>query len=192
MKKIVVALVLILIFNPLLASYSSSIEFISAGKRVAKKSEEKKEEKTVKLKEINESEYESTLLGALLDTPEKFIGKKIKFRGKFSSFTNLALDYDPALRKSKDYISLCIFRPDTKIPLSELKLAYPLNEAKENTVIRDVEEGDLIEFYGQVFSAALGEPWVDIDSLKNLNTNKKENKEKVAEKSDDKSKKNKK
>ncbi len=145
-----------------------------------KKSEKKEEEK--KKIEIVESEFNPVLLGSLLETPDSFIGKKIKFRGKFSSFTTLALDYEPALRKSKDYISLCIFRPDTKIPLSELKLAYPLNEAKENPVIKEIEEGDLIEFYGQVFSSALGEPWVDIVSLKDLQPkDKKGTEDKVAE-----------
>ncbi|GEM_PF-3072571 len=127
--------------------------------------EDKKEEKKIK---INESEFKPVLLGALLENPQDFIGKKIKFRGKFSSFTTLALDYEPALRKSKDYISLCIFRPDSKIPLSELKLAYPVKEAKENPVIRELDEGDLVEIYAEVFSSALDEPWADILSIKML------------------------
>ncbi len=128
-------------------------------------SEDKKKEKKI---EINESEFKSAQIGALLEHPENFIDKKIKFRGKFSSFTTLALDYEPALRKSKDYISICIFRPDSKIPLSELKLAYPVKEAKENLVIRELEEGDLIEIYAQVFSAALDEPWADILQIKKI------------------------
>jgi hypothetical protein len=193
MKKIFSLLLVLSISTPCFAnnsdrdlrtqvSTSNPTQLISAKKKDPKTAKiEAKKEEIKKPKVIVESEYEPAFLGSLLDNPEKYIGKKIKFRGKFSSFTTLALDYDPALRKSKDYISLCIFRPDTKIPLSELKLAYPLSEAKENLVIRDVEEGDLIEFYGQVFSAALGEPWVDVDSIKNLNLTKKE---KIAEKTE--------
>ena len=143
------------------------------------KTELQKEEKTQTKKEpikINESEFESVLIGKLLENPQNYLDKKIKFRGKFSSFTTLALDYERALRKSKDYISLCIFRPDSKIPLAELKLAYPLKEAKEDEVIRELDEGDLLEIYGKVFSTALDEPWVDIVSLKRIGgPSKKEN-----------------
>ena len=142
-------------------------------KKTKSLAEDKKEEKKIK---INESDFKPVLIGALLENPQDFIGKKVKFRGKFSSFTNLALDYEPALRKSKDYISLCIFRPDSKIPLSELKLAYPVKEAKENLVIRELDDGDLIEIYAEVFSAALDEPWADILSIKMLETKKQPDK----------------
>ena len=139
---------------------------------------DKKEEPEVKKEPINESEYEPVLVGALLENPEKYLNKKIKFRGKFSSFTALALDYEPAMRASKDYISICIFSNDSKVPLSELKLAFPVKEAKENQVIRELEESDLIEIYGKSFSAALGEPWVDILEIKKLESaNKKTEKE---------------
>jgi hypothetical protein len=108
----------------------------------------------------------------LLNKPSDFLDKKIKFRGKFSSFTTLALDYKPAMRSSKDYISLCLFRPDSNIPLSELKLAYSVKEAKEDPVIKELEEGDLIEIYGNVFSTALDEPWVDILGIKKIQSAK--------------------
>lgn len=137
------------------------------GKVDAKKKEDPEEKKKEPIK-INETEFEPVLIGKLLGNPQDFLNKKIKFRGKFSSFTTLALDYKDALRKSKDYISICIFRPDSKIPLSELKLAYPLKDAKENEVIKELEEGDLLEIYGQVFSTALDEPWVDIISFKKI------------------------
>ncbi len=133
-----------------------------------KPADNKKEETEVKKEPVNESDYEPVLIGLLLENPQDYTGKKIKFRGKFSSFTVLALDYKPAMRASKDYISICIFRADSKIPLSELKLAYPVKEAKDNQVIRELEEGDLLEIYGQVFSAALDEPWVDITLIKKI------------------------
>ncbi|MBI2995529.1 MAG: hypothetical protein HYY52_02335 [Candidatus Melainabacteria bacterium] len=149
----------------------SPLETVKA-KKIDTKKDEKQEDKKLPEKQINESEFQPLLLGTLLAKPEEYIGKKIKIRGKFSSFTTLALDYKEAMRASKDYISLCIFRPDSKIPLSELKLAYPVKEAKENQVIRELEEGDLIEIYGEGFSAALSEPWVDILAIKKIENDK--------------------
>ena len=146
-----------------LSSLSSDSKYLIAK---SKNKPEKKEEAKVKKEPINESDFQPVLIGSLLEKPQDYIGKKIKFRGKFSSFTTLALDYKPAMRSSKDYISICIFRTDSKVPLSELKLAYPVKEAKEDQVIRELEEGDLIEIYGEVFSAALDEPWVDILQIK--------------------------
>lgn len=129
--------------------------------------EEKDKEKKVKI-EIDESEFSPVTLGELLAKPGKFINKKVVFQGEFSSFTTLALDYEPALRDSKDYISITIFRPETQIPLSELKLAYPVEEAKDNEIIKDLEKGDTIEIYAKGFSAALDEPWLDILLLKRI------------------------
>lgn len=169
------------------------LELPKVTKKEKEEKKEEKEEKKKKKKLIVESEFEPVLIGALLEKPDNFLEKKIKFRGKFSSFTTLALDYKPALRESKDFISICIFRPDSKIPLSELKLAYPVEEAKEDEVIRELEEGDLVEIYGKLFSSALDEPWVDIISIKmleeapNKDPEKKVTEDKKAEK--DKSKK---
>ncbi len=182
MKKIIVLLVFCLLMSGFQYSYvfsaSESISGIKLGKKSkSTKTEEATEEKEKKEKKqpINENEYEPVLIGALLENPENYLNKKIKFRGRFSSFTTLALDYEPALRKSKDYISICLFRPDSKIPLSELKLAYPVKDAKEDEIVRDLEESDLLEIYGAAFSAALGEPWVDIVSMKRLESAPKKN-----------------
>lgn len=176
MKKIIVLLISCLAISGFQCSYAFSASESLSGIKVSKKSKStKKTEETTEEKEkkekkqpINESEYEPVLIGALLENPENYINKKIKFRGRFSSFTTLALDYEPAMRKSKDYISICLFRADSKIPLSELKLAYPVKDAKEDEVVRDLEEFDLLEIYGTAFSAALDEPWVDIVSMKKL------------------------
>lgn len=143
-----------------------------------KKEEESKKEKQPK-KEINEAEFQVVSLGNLLNSPQSYIGKKIKFQGEFSSFTTLALDYKPALRDSKEYISITIFRPETSIPLSELKMAYPVKEAKENEVVKSLEKGDLLEIYGEVFSAALDEPWLDIHLLKKIKSAKPKAEEKI-------------
>lgn len=159
-------------------------------KKEDKKEEKKaKEEKKEKKKEpINEKDFEPVSLGKLLESPKDYLNKKIKIRGKFSSFTTLALDYEPALRKSKDYLSICIFRPDRKIPLSELKLAYPIKEAKDNIVIRELEENDVIEIFGEVFSAALDEPWVDILSIKKIESATKKDDKKPNDKTNKSSK----
>ena len=176
----------------------SSVLYLSSYAAIKDKKVEGKKEEETKKEPINEKEFEPVLLGALLNNPESFLEKKIKFRGKFSSFSTLALDYEPALRKAKDYISLTIFRPNTKIPLSELKLAFPVKDAKENEVIRELEEEDLLEFYGKVFSAALDEPWVDVLEIKKLEsaskiktetTTKKDEDEKKAKSKNKKSKK---
>ena len=174
MKKIASLFVALLATSLFYSSYAhkaTNATVLVSKKNKSVKSEtkegEKKEEKKKK-EPINESEFEPLLVGALLENPTNYLNKKVKFRGRFSSFTTLALDYEPALRKSKDYISICIFRADSKIPLSELKLAYPVADAKEDEVIRDLEESDLLEIYGKVFSDALDEPWVDIISIKKL------------------------
>lgn len=159
-------------------------------KKKEKKSENKKDADTDKKPkvEINESEYQNITIGKLLASPSDLIGKKIKFKGTFNSFTTLALDYSPAMRASKDYISITVFRPDTQIPLGELKMAYPVEEAKEDETIKGLEKGDLIEIYGVGFSAALDEPWLDINKIKLIKSvNPK--KEEVAEKKNDESKK---
>lgn len=174
---------LLSVFCLLLSAFCLPQDTIAKAKKSDYKTKTTVEEAETKQKKepINESDFEPVLIGALLDKPDTYVGKKIKFRGKFSSFTTLALDYEPALRKAKDYISLCIFRTDSMIPLSELKLAYPVKEAKENQVIRELEEGDFLEINGEVFSAALDEPWVDILSIKKLESASKNSLEKVAE-----------
>ena len=185
------ALCLMLLFTQLPVS---SFDLIVKTKKTVKDKTSKEEAKaglksasTEKKIPVNESDFQPILIGVLLENPQDYIDKKIKFRGKFSSFTTLALDYKPAMRSSKDYISICIFRTDSKIPLSELKLAYPVKEAKEDLVIREMEEGDLLEIYGKVFSSALDEPWVDILQIKKIESSStKKIEDKKIEKSQDK------
>lgn len=185
MKLLQLFFILFLVLNSLIFNSGSAFEIAKTNKKSKEPSLENKttEEKQelVKKAPINESEYQSILIGSLLDKPHDFLEKKIKFRGKFSSFTTLALDYKPAMRSSKDYISVCIFRSDSKIPLSELKMAYPVKEAKEDLVIRELEEGDLLEFYGKVFSDALDEPWIDLISIKKLESAPKKAKDTIKE-----------
>ena len=101
----------------------------------------------------------------LIKTPERYLDKPVRFSGVFNSFSALGLDYPKAERKSKEYISVLILRPDVdhhKIPLSELKLFYPRKKTK---ALLDLESGMKVTVKGTVFSTALGDPWVDINEL---------------------------
>lgn len=100
----------------------------------------------------------------LVANPKQYLGKKLVIEGEFNAFSSLPLDYDKAMRSSKDYIGLMLSRPDQKdIPLVELKLAAPLKMFKDNTI--NLEHGNTVILKGKVYAVALGEPWLDIDSI---------------------------
>jgi len=106
----------------------------------------------------------------LVANPQTYLNKKIKMTSQFDKFSTIGLDYPPVNRSSKDYISFIIKRPDVEnkdytIPFSELKLIIKRDKAEK---LIDLESGDKIEITGTVFSAALGDPWVDVDEVKML------------------------
>lgn len=104
--------------------------------------------------------------------PYKYLRRNIKIKAKFDKFSTLGLDYSPAMRSSEKYISFLIQRPDMTshdIPLSELKIFLKKEVAEKNI---DLDAGDEIEFTGKVFSTALGDPWMDVDSFKVLTVKK--------------------
>ncbi len=104
----------------------------------------------------------------LVAKPQDYLNKDIKFTAKFASFSSLALDYKPALRSSRNYLSFLVFRPDTHIPFSEIKLAMPIPKEKdpETHLLGTLKEGDTIEVYGKVFACPLDEPWLDVIKIK--------------------------
>ncbi len=106
----------------------------------------------------------------MVNDPKKYLNKHVRFKTRFYAFTSLALDYKPAMRSSKDYLSILVLRPDCHTPLSELKLAVPMS--KDNTtfnkMLGTLKDGDKIEIVGTQFSMALGDPWVDVIDLKRL------------------------
>jgi hypothetical protein len=106
----------------------------------------------------------------LVDKPQEYVNKNVRLTAKFFAFSSLALDYKPALRPSKSYLSFLILRSHSHIPLSELKLALPIPKEKdpENQLIAVLKDGDTVELSGHVFSAALGEPWVDVQHIKKI------------------------
>ncbi|MBK8189411.1 MAG: hypothetical protein IPK79_03080 [Vampirovibrionales bacterium] len=116
-------------------------------------------------KAIPDKAYQPVTALDLAQNPEKYVSKRVVFEGAFSSFSSLGLDYKPAMRASKQYVSLLIIRPDIthhKIPLSELKLFYPREKSES---VMNLEAGDVISVKGHVFSAALRDPWVDAESI---------------------------
>ncbi len=100
----------------------------------------------------------------LVKNPENYINKTVVMNGRFDKFSTVGLDYPPALRKMEDYISFMIYRDDTlhNIPLSELKLFMKRDDAQK---FIDLKAKDSVKITGKVFSAALGDPWVDVLSL---------------------------
>ncbi len=106
----------------------------------------------------------------LVNDPKKYLDKHVRFKTRFYAFSSLALDYKPAMRSSKDYLSILVLRDDSHTPLSELKLAVPMS--KDNTtfnkMLGTLKDGDKIEIVGTEFSMALGDPWVDVIDLKRL------------------------
>lgn len=101
----------------------------------------------------------------LVKSPDAYLNKTVILDGTFNSFGTLGLDYKKALRDGNKYLSVIILRPDVDhhtIPLSELKLFVA---RKNSEPLMDLETGDEVRIKGTVFSAALGDPWVDVDTI---------------------------
>lgn len=98
-------------------------------------------------------------------SPTKYLNKKIKVKAKFDKFSTLGLDYKPAYKSSEDYITFLIKRDDVLnyvVPLSEMKNFLPRTLAEKYI---DLKPGDEIEYVGTVFSDALSDTWVDVESF---------------------------
>ena len=106
----------------------------------------------------------------LVDKPQDFLNKNVKFTAKFFAYNSLALDYKPALRSSRTHLSFLILRPEAHVPFAELKLAMALPKEKdpETLMLASLKEGDQIEVIGKVFATPLDEPWLDVLRLKKL------------------------
>jgi len=106
----------------------------------------------------------------LVNKPQEFLGKNVKFNASFFAWSNLALDYKPAFRSSKTHVSFLILKPNSHIPLSELKLAMMIPKEKdpEAALFATLKDGDQVELVGKVFSSALDDPWVEVLKLKKL------------------------
>ncbi len=105
----------------------------------------------------------------LVANPTKYLHKRVKIRAKFDKFSTLGLDYHPAYKSSEDYITFLIKRDDVVnyvVPLSELKNFMTRKTAEQYI---DLKPGDEIEYTGTVFSNALSDTWLEVDSFKVLN-----------------------
>ena len=100
----------------------------------------------------------------LIANPDNYLNKKVKITANFDKFSILGLDYKPAMRSSENYITFLVQRPNVTndIPLSELKNFLSRDMAEK---FIDLNNGDVIEYTGIVFSSALGDAWVDVESL---------------------------
>lgn len=114
----------------------------------------------------------------LVNKPHEFLNKNVKFTANFYAFSNLALDFKPALRPAKEYLSFIVHRPGSHIPFSELKLSMKIPKEKdpENQLLAQLKDGDQLDILGKVFATSLEEPWVDVVWLKKLNTSKEDKK----------------
>lgn len=105
----------------------------------------------------------------VVQNPTKYLNKKIKIKAKFDKFSALGLDYKPAFRSSEDYITFLIKRDDVVnyvVPLSEMKNFLPRTLAEKYI---DLKPGDEIEYVGTVFSDALSDAWVEVETFEVLN-----------------------
>lgn len=108
--------------------------------------------------------------------PEKYLNKDIKIKGQFDKFSTLGLDYKPAYKSSEKFITILIKRDDVinhTVPLSEMKIFLPRDIAEKHI---DLEEGDMIEFDGVMFSNALGDAWIEVKKFSILSKKNKDKK----------------
>jgi hypothetical protein len=131
---------------------------------------DKKADPEATAKEIDASIAAATRVESLelLQTPDRYLNRKVTFTGTFNRFADIALDYKKAFRDSRDYVTFFILRPDVSahtIPLSEMKLFFPRKKSSE---VMELESGDKIQIVGVPFSTALDEPWIDVEHIKIL------------------------
>jgi hypothetical protein len=111
----------------------------------------------------------------VVSAPSKYLNKHVKMQATFDKFSTLGLDYSKAMRDSSKYIGILIQRDDVvdhNIPLSEMKLFMKKDMAEK---FIDLDTGDKIEITAKVFSAALNDPWLDIEKLTVIQKTKKVN-----------------
>lgn len=116
----------------------------------------------------------STPLVDIVAEPKKFLNKKIYLEGDFYSYSTLALDYPKAMKSSKDFIGIVLSRPDAaEIPLVELKIAAPVLLFKDTNL--NIDQGDRIGIKAKIYAIALGEAWLDAESIEIIKKNSKKN-----------------
>lgn len=106
-------------------------------------------------------------LADIVSKPEQWIDQSICFSGIFESYSDLGLDHPTVERPHTEYVTFIVSRPDTNIPLSELKLFVPIKIIESHSKeVSKIKKGSQITFQGKPFATILGEPWVDVLSIK--------------------------
>lgn len=127
---------------------------------------------------VQAKENKNTQIVSLKDlvaSPKQYLNKKIEIEGDFNSFSSLSLDYQKALKDSKEFIGIILNRPDVpEIPLVELKISVPLEMFKNDNI--SIEYGDKLHLTSKVYAVALGEPWLEVKSLEVIKKAVKEEK----------------
>jgi hypothetical protein len=139
-------------------------------KKEAAKAPEKKDAKPVP--EVVIENVITVPAEALTEHASEYLNKNVRFVANFQAYSSLALDYKPAMRPAKTYLSFLVFRNNSKVPLSELKLAMPIpkedDKSPQAKLLSELKEGDQLEVTGKVFACPLDEPWVDVLRIKRL------------------------
>ncbi len=108
----------------------------------------------------------------LVDHASEYLNKNVRFVSNFHSYSSIALDYKPALRPAKTYLSFLVLRNNSKVPLSEMKLAMPIpkedDKSPQAKLLSELKDGDQLEITGKVFAIPLDEPWIDVLKVKRL------------------------
>ncbi len=108
----------------------------------------------------------------LVDHASEYLNKNVRFISNFHSYSSIALDYKPALRPAKTYLSFLVMRNNSKVPLSEMKLAMPIpkedDKSPQAKLLSELKDGDQLEITGKVFAIPLDEPWIDVLKVKRL------------------------
>lgn len=168
--KLLIIISLVILNGSLTDIYQSKLVAKEADKATK---ETIKEDNKVNAENLRNFEAKCTVVDplTLVANPNKYLNQFIKFQARFDKYTTLGLDYKPAFKDSKDYITFLIKRPDIKnekhtIPLSELKLMLARKTAEKYT---NLDTGNDIFVYGHVFSCALNDPWLEVDHLVGVN-----------------------
>jgi hypothetical protein len=132
------------------------------------KAGEKSEKAAKPVPEVPIADVQNVTTDQLTEKPHDYMNKNVRFSAIFASFSTLPLDYKPAMRPAKSHVGLLVYRPNSKIPYSEIKLAMPMPKEKEpeNKVLMDLHDGDTVEIIGKEFASPLDEPWLDVLRLK--------------------------
>ncbi|MBQ2871038.1 hypothetical protein IJE86_05005 [bacterium] len=160
-KKIIYALVAICIGAGTWGAFEASNSY-------AQQTQTKVQQTTTQQTKAPQTQVQSCIEVTPLEivaNPHEYLNKNIKMNATFDKFSTLGLDYQPALKKSEDYIGILIRRDDITdhvMPLPEMKLFLKRKTAEKYI---DLESGDKIAIEGTVFSTAMSDPWIEITKL---------------------------